>query len=119
MSSPRSSSGYQFKQTTFPFGSLKDIGYTIVDSSSSSVFLNVNHQGEKARYGNLYTSDEKGQKFSLALANNARDADGTCDFEKVLSLDGIYLTNFYQSNIVAKYRKQEDQPKRMVLESFK
>jgi hypothetical protein len=60
------------------------------------VFLNINHQGDNAKYGHLYISDEKGVKFSLAIENNARDGDGTCDFEKVLSLDGIYLVNFYE-----------------------
>lgn len=40
------------------------------------------------------------------MSNNARDADGTCDFEKVLSLEGIYLINSYDQSIISKHRKQ-------------
>ena len=39
------------------------------------------------------------------MAHHARDADGTCDFEKVLSLEGIYLINSYEPSVVSKYRK--------------
>jgi len=39
------------------------------------------------------------------MGNNVRDEEGTCDFEKVKSLDGIYLVNYYENSIVLKHRQ--------------
>jgi hypothetical protein len=43
VASPRAVSQYQFSLTEFPFGNLKEKSYTILDSESTSVFLNINH----------------------------------------------------------------------------
>lgn len=45
-----------------------------------------------------------------------RDEEGTCDFEKVLSLNGIYLVNYYESNILNKYRKNKN---KIEIENYK
>ena len=116
VANPKIRTNYEFVNTEFPFDSLKDKSYTILESEGQSVFLNVNHQGDNAKYGNLYMSDETGQKFSLAISNNVRDQEGTCDFEKVLSLNGIYLVNYYESPILNKYRKNRN---KIEIESYK
>lgn len=44
--------------------------------------------------GNVYISDAKGIRYSLSLPNNIRTSTGECEFDKVLSLEGVYLANF-------------------------
>lgn len=44
--------------------------------------------------GNVYISDAKGLRFSLSLPNNIRTSTGECEFDKVLSVEGVYLANF-------------------------
>jgi len=45
--------------------------------------------------GNLYISDEDGHYFSLSTENVIQGS--SVDFERVLSLDGTYLVNKYDS----------------------
>ncbi len=71
----------------------KEHSYTFLDSSEKSVFIHVNHFGEKSKHGHIYTSDYSGQKFSLTLHNNIRVGEGECDFDIVNGLEGIYLAN--------------------------
>lgn len=52
--------------------------------------LHVNHG---ANVGNVYISDKQGTKFSLSLPNNVRTSSGDCEFDKMLSLEGIYMAN--------------------------
>jgi len=58
------------------------------------VFLHVNHIGEDSRWGNVYLSNSMGTNFSLSLPYNRRDESGKCDFEKLQSMEGIYVANF-------------------------
>lgn len=49
--------------------------------------------------GNIYISDSTGTRYSLSLKDNVKDpGDGQCDFEKVASLDGIYISNVYEGS---------------------
>ena len=73
---------------------IKQHSYTILDTSEGQVFLHVNHEGDGAKWGNVYQSDGLGLNYSLSLPHNRRDAHGKCDFEKVEGLEGIYLANF-------------------------
>lgn len=75
-------------QTTF-----KDHSYTFLDTTENTVFIHVNHFGEKSKHGHIYTSDLQGQKFSLSLKNNIRMSEGQCDFDKINGLDGIFIAN--------------------------
>lgn len=48
--------------------------------------------------GNIYQSDSFGTRFSLSLKDNIRDpADGQCDFEKINGIEGVYISNHYDS----------------------
>ena len=71
--------------------------YTILDTSNDAVFLHVNHEGEGARWGNVYLSNALGTDFSLSLPHNRRDANGKSDFEKLQSMEGIYVANYYEN----------------------
>jgi hypothetical protein len=72
--------------------------YTFLDTSENSVFLHINHFGEASRYGHIYISDITGSKFSQSLKYNIRSHDNQCDFEKVNSLEGVYIANVISSN---------------------
>jgi hypothetical protein len=59
--------------------------------SEGQIFLHVNHYSPDAKYGNIYISDAYGLKFEVSLKNNVRDQDGQCDFEKMLSVEGVLI----------------------------
>eukprot|EP00743_Colponemidia_sp_Colp-15_P002319 GILK01002514.1.p1 GENE.GILK01002514.1~~GILK01002514.1.p1 ORF type:complete len:898 (+),score=135.65 GILK01002514.1:39-2696(+) len=87
--------GRTFKEAMLPF-KLSQHSYTILDTSEGSVFLHVNHYGPNVNYGIIYTSDATGTRFTLSLDHNVRNADGQCDFDKVLGLEGIYIANYIE-----------------------
>jgi len=68
--------------------------YTVLDTSEGLVMLHVNHGAKENQVGNVYISDEKGFRFTLSLPNNVRGTNGDCEFDKVLSLEGLYMANF-------------------------
>ncbi|CAE7521204.1 VPS10, partial [Symbiodinium sp. CCMP2456] len=68
--------------------------YTVLDTSEGLVMLHVNHGAKENQVGNVYISDEKGFRFTLSLPNNVRGTNGDCEFDKVLSLEGVYMANF-------------------------
>merc|ERR1719331_2819391 len=78
---------------------LEEKSYTVIDTSEGAVILHVNH-GSKEPYGvgNVYISDREGVRFTLSLPNNVRGSSGDCEFDKVLSLEGVYLANFKDNN---------------------
>jgi len=91
---------YSFAETELPLKRFKDHSYTILDMSEDQVFLHVNHYGSKAKFGNIYISDSLGRRYSTSLNNVVRGDRGQCDFEKVQSLEGIYITNIYDQKKV-------------------
>jgi hypothetical protein len=89
-----------FSQVSMPKISdkLQHHGFTVVDTSEGQIFLQINHQGEGALWGNLYISGAAGVQYSLSLPDNRRNADGTCDFAKFEGLEGVYVANIYDSD---------------------
>ena len=74
--------------------------YIFLDSTFHSVFLHINHfQGSS--YGNIYISGVRGLRYSLSLKNNVRGNGNQCDFEKVNSVEGVYIANI----VSGKYTK--------------
>eukprot|EP00501_MAST-03F_sp_TOSAG23-6_P002230 GSMAST32.ASY1.ANO1.2330.1 assembled CDS len=84
-----SDGGQHFHIAKMPFEGLKEHSYTILDTSEDSVFLHVNHIGEKSNWGNIYVSDAEGKGYTLSLPHNRRNLAGT-----LKGLEGIYLANF-------------------------
>jgi hypothetical protein len=66
-----------------PYKHLKEHSYTILDTTEHAVFLHINHEGDSAKYGNIYVSDSTGSRYNMVLQGNVRDAYGICDFERV------------------------------------
>jgi hypothetical protein len=77
---------------------LQHHGFTVVDTSEGQVFLQINHRGDGALWGNLYISGAAGVQYALSLPDNRRNADGTCDFAKFEGLEGVYVANIYDSD---------------------
>lgn len=86
--------GSNFRPAKLP-QEIDEKSYTILDTSEGAVMLHVNHGSTAAKdVGNLYISDDQGVRYTLSLENNVRASAGDCEFDKVLSLDGVYLANF-------------------------
>ncbi|KAK1940266.1 putative sortilin [Babesia divergens] len=75
---------------------LEERSYTILDTSEGAVVIHVGHdyEGGDVEVGNIYISDASGLRYSLSLPNNIRSASGECEFDKVYSLEGVYIANF-------------------------
>ena len=73
---------------------VEEKSYTILDTSEGAVVLHVHH-GHVADVdiGHVYVSDSNGLRYTKSLAANVRSPDGTCDFDKVGGVDGIYMAN--------------------------
>jgi hypothetical protein len=51
----------------------------------------MNHYSGNAKYGNIYISDVSGLDYSLSLFHNVKENQGLCDFEKLASLEGVFI----------------------------
>ena len=99
-----------FYRAELPVKRIPEHSYTLLDTSESTVFLQVNHYGPNSKYGNIYVSDFSGRRFSVSLLHNVRDATGYCDFDKVYGLEGIYIANYYDR--AYSNSDMEDSPKK-------
>ncbi|KFH09097.1 putative sortilin, partial [Toxoplasma gondii VAND] len=89
--------GKSFQMAKLPV-EIEERSYTVLDTSEDAIMLHVNHgHDNKGDTGNVYISDAKGVRYSLSLPNNIRTSTGECEFDKVLSLEGVYLANFKDS----------------------
>ena len=82
--------------------SLDEHSYTILDTSEGGVIIHVNHGhvGKDQAVGNVYVSDAEGVRFALSLPGNLRSPGGECEFDKVLSLEGVYLANMWDQSAI-------------------
>jgi hypothetical protein len=80
------SATYDFKELDLSFNKFKEHSYSFLDTSENSVFIHVNHFGEKSTYGHIYISDFDGIKYSPSLDFNVRTSDGECEFDKVINI---------------------------------
>ena len=102
--SPNYYRDYKLTPVDLPIQRLKDHSFTILDSTESSIFINVNHFGDEAKFGNVYVSNFEGKKFVLSLLHNVRDDKGFCDFDRIKSLEGVYIANHYEHVEAEKYK---------------
>ena len=96
---------YNFQNVVTSSKNYREHSYTFLDTSGSSVFLHVNHFGEKSKYGHIYISDASGTRYSASLKYNIRGSNNQCDFQKVESLEGSYIANIIEKD----YMKQAEQ----------
>ncbi|KAF8600483.1 signal sequence binding protein [Ceratobasidium sp. AG-I] len=87
--------GRRFAMGQFPPGmSVNNHAYTILESSTDSVFLHVTMSDKHgAEWGNVLKSNSNGTYYGLSLGAVNRNTRGYVDFEKVVGLDGIAVMN--------------------------
>jgi hypothetical protein len=74
--------------------SLTNQAYTILESSTSALFLHMTMSEFPAPFwGTILKSNANGTYFGISIENVNRDARGYIDFEKMTGLNGIALTN--------------------------
>lgn len=73
---------------------LEQHAYTILESSTKSVFLHVTVSEPPApTWGDILKSNSNGTYFGISVDYVNRNQDGYVDFEKMIGLDGIALVN--------------------------
>ncbi|KAN0063715.1 vacuolar protein sorting/targeting protein PEP1 [Thecaphora frezii] len=87
--------GRHFSDLHFPPGfDVRTRAYTVLDSVTDSVFLHfTTHSNPGSEWGTLLKSNSNGTYFSQSLEFVNRNAKGFVDFEKMLGLDGVAMTN--------------------------
>lgn len=82
--------------------------FALLDASEGALVLHVN-QG--LNIGDIYISDHSGKRFTMSLSRNVRNG-GLCAFEKVMNIEGIYISNIYEQyqekRTSSKKEEQED-----------
>lgn len=87
----------------------REHSYTFLDTSEGTVFLHINHFGEASKYGHIYISDGSGVHFSQSLKYNVRAYDNNCDFEKISSLEGVYIGNVIATNFMLEAEQEMEE----------
>lgn len=87
--------GTNFARAQFPPNfKVPSHGYTVLESSTGRVFLDVYSHAERgAEWGSLMISNWNGTYYSIAVDNTNRNALGFVDFEKVQGIQGIAMVN--------------------------
>jgi hypothetical protein len=90
-----------FKAALLPsgMGELEEKWYTVLDTSEGAVILHINSNTEGAKdTGRIFVSDGEGYKYTQSLVDNVRSSQGECEFDKVVSLQGVYMANVVVPN---------------------
>jgi len=67
-----------------------------MDTSEQSAFLFVQNHGPNTPLGNIFISDGSGRFYSLSLENVLKGVS-LVDFEKINSLEGVFLANRFDT----------------------
>lgn len=68
--------------------------YTVLDSSTHSVFLHVTvNNRQEQEYGTIVKSNSNGTSYVMSIANVNRNTPGYVDFEKMQGLEGVAVVN--------------------------
>ncbi|KAL3417687.1 Vacuolar protein sorting/targeting protein 10 [Phlyctema vagabunda] len=88
--------GSTFADALFPhgFNVPHQQAYTVLDSSTHSVFLHVTVENAQGfEYGTIIKSNSNGTSYVLSLNAVNRDRKGYVDFEKMFGLEGVAMVN--------------------------
>ena len=106
-----------FATAEFPHGFQIDHqkAYTVLDSSTHSVFLHVTVDDEGGyEYGTIIKSNSNGTSYVLSANAVDRDATGYVDFEKMLGLEGVAMINVVSNYASKNYKKEGKKLKTMI-----
>lgn len=85
-----------FAEAKFPpkFEVDHQTAYTVLDSSTHSVFLHVTVNDRKDQeYGSIIKSNSNGTSYVMSLNAVNRNTEGYVDFEKMQGIEGVALAN--------------------------
>ncbi|TID16549.1 vacuolar protein sorting/targeting protein 10 [Venturia nashicola] len=88
--------GETFAQAEFPHNFKVDHqqAYTVLDSSTNSIFLHVTVNGAPGReYGTILKSNSNGTSYVLSMRHVNRNEEGYVDFEKMQGIEGVAMVN--------------------------
>eukprot|EP00927_Polykrikos_kofoidii_P056704 TRINITY_DN50794_c0_g1_i1.p1 TRINITY_DN50794_c0_g1~~TRINITY_DN50794_c0_g1_i1.p1 ORF type:complete len:985 (-),score=196.18 TRINITY_DN50794_c0_g1_i1:139-3018(-) len=88
--------GKTFQGARLPSGldEMEERWYAVIDTSEGAVIIHVNSNDDGTKdTGRIYISDSEGWRFTQSLENNVRSGHGECEFDKVVSLTGVYIAN--------------------------
>jgi photosystem II stability/assembly factor-like uncharacterized protein len=88
--------GVTFAPAEFPpnFQVQHQQAYTVLDSSTNSIFLHVTVNGQRNReYGTILKSNSNGTSYVLSIRHINRSEFGYVDFEKMQGLEGVAIVN--------------------------
>ncbi|KAG0647921.1 Carboxypeptidase Y receptor [Hyphodiscus hymeniophilus] len=109
--------GTTFADAEFPYGFDVDHqqAYTVLDSSTHSVFLHVTVNNEQGlEYGTIIKSNSNGTSYVLALDAVDRDTSGYVDFEKMAGVEGVAMVNVVANYDSKDYAKDGKKLKTMI-----
>jgi hypothetical protein len=109
--------GSTFADAEFPHGFEVDHqqGYTVLDSSTHSVFLHVTVNNDNGlEYGTIIKSNSNGTSYVLSLDAVDRDTNGYVDFEKMFGIEGVAMVNVVANYKSKDYRKEGKKLKTMI-----
>ena len=84
-----------FERTRMPTEAISSRTFTVMDTSEETVFLHIQNRGAGLPLGNIYMSDGSGKFYTLSVDNVLRGSE-LVDFEKVNSLEGVFLANKFE-----------------------
>ncbi|CCH42175.1 transmembrane sorting receptor [Wickerhamomyces ciferrii] len=85
--------GFDWDKVDFPTGSELSSSFSIVESTSNSLFVDVEYPNNP-EVGQLFNSiGLNGSYFVKSLDYTNRDSNGNIDYEAVESIDGVVLAN--------------------------
>ncbi|KAK4688992.1 hypothetical protein P7C73_g1101, partial [Tremellales sp. Uapishka_1] len=87
--------GLHFSEGQFPPSMrIENRAYTILESSTDSVFLHVTmNSAANKEWGSIFKSNSNGTYYGLSVEHVNRNSAGYVDFEKMIGLDGIAVIN--------------------------
>lgn len=112
--------GVIFADAKFPYGLEvpHQTGYTVLDSSTHSVFLHVTVNNEEdLEYGTILKSNSNGTSYVLSLGAVNRNTDGYVDFEKMSGIEGVALANIVANYESKNYPSEKKKLKTMITHS--
>lgn len=104
--------GIVFADALFPenFKVPHRTAYTVLDSSTHAIFLHVTVEDrQNFEYGSIVKSNGNGTSYVLSLDGVNRNEAGFADFEKMLGLPGVALTNV----VANRQHPKDDQGKKL------
>ncbi|CDZ97982.1 Sortilin and related receptors [Phaffia rhodozyma] len=91
--------GVDWSVAKFPHGSianLKENAYTIVESTSHSISIDVLAY-PTASIGDLFVSNSNGTEFQVSLQDSNRNARGIVDYENLVGVEGVAVANMVRN----------------------